>query len=470
MSDFQGHAPTVEKTRPSEQEIYEQMWTKPEYRAVAPGETCAQVFLEQARPKPGSTVLDLGCGTGRGSLMLAALGQMDVTMVDFADNCLDDDIRPMLETQKHVMRFVKADLTKEVPAAAQYGFCTDVLEHIPPQDVDKVLNNCLRACQHVFFQISTVDDVCGGLIGHPLHLTVKPYEWWLAKFKDLDCVIHWSKDCGNACMFYVTAWINGPQMVEVGELNLAEEKAIANVKQNIQGDWHQLEPGEVKDDEVLILGGGPSLAQFEDEIRQKHKDGAKIVTLNGAYAWCKEKGIGPVTQIMVDARAFNARFLVDADTKDKFLISSQCDPSVFEKVPKDRTLMWHTSAEMFHEALEEKFGGKWWGIFGGSTVLLRAIPLLRILGYKQYHLYGCDSCIMDGKHHSFSQPENDGDLVFPVTVSKSGRVFYCNSWMFSQAQEFIDLIKVFGHEIELTTHGDGLLNHILETAASEDDV
>jgi hypothetical protein len=45
--------------------------------------------------------------------------------------------------------------------------------------VDKVLDNCLAACKHVFFQISTVDDVMGGMIGHPLHLTVKPYEWWL---------------------------------------------------------------------------------------------------------------------------------------------------------------------------------------------------------------------------------------------------------------------------------------------------
>ena len=468
-----GHAPTVtigKAPRPTEQQIYEQMWTKPEYRAVAPGETCAQVFLEQAKPKPGSTVIDLGCGTGRGSLMLAALGQLDVTMVDFAENCLDEDIRPMLETQKQSMRFVKADLTKEIPAAAQYGFCTDVLEHIPPENVDKVLRNCLASCQHVFFQISTVDDVCGDLIGHPLHLTVKPYEWWLAKFKELDCAIHWSKELPNACMFYVTAWINGPQMVETGQLNIEEKQAIANVTENIKGDWKQIEPHEANDMEVLIIGGGPSTAEFIEEIKQKKRDGAKIVTLNAAYGWCKENGIGPVTQIMVDARPFNARFVENASAEDMFLLASQCDPSVFAKVPKERTYMWHTSAEMIRDVLVERFGDKWWGIFGGSTVLLRAIPLLRMLGYKKFHLYGCDSCIMDGKHHGYSQPENDEQLAFPVTVHTSGRVFYCNTWMFSQAQEFIDLIKVFGDEIEIQTHGDGLLNHILETAAVDTDI
>jgi hypothetical protein len=58
--------------------------------------------------------------------------------VDFADNCLDEDIRPMLETQAHALRFVEHDLTEPLTQSATYGFCTDVLEHIPTEDVDKV--------------------------------------------------------------------------------------------------------------------------------------------------------------------------------------------------------------------------------------------------------------------------------------------------------------------------------------------
>jgi ubiquinone/menaquinone biosynthesis C-methylase UbiE len=89
------------------------------------------ISLAQAKPEKGATVLDLGCGTGRGSLALAAFGDLNVTMVDFADNCLDDDIRPMLDTQSHVMRFVEADLTQ------------------PCQFSDlRVLHRCLRAHRH----------------------------------------------------------------------------------------------------------------------------------------------------------------------------------------------------------------------------------------------------------------------------------------------------------------------------------
>jgi hypothetical protein len=113
-------------------------------------------------------------------------------LVDFASNCLDEDVQELVD--KSVIKFVEHDLTKPLDLRATYGFCTDVLEHIPTEDVDKVLNNCLNACQNVFFQIATEDDVMGALIGHPLHLTVKPYSWWLQKFAEKGCKVMWSQE------------------------------------------------------------------------------------------------------------------------------------------------------------------------------------------------------------------------------------------------------------------------------------
>ena len=50
-----------------------------------------------------------------------------------------------------------------------------------------------------------------------------------------------------------------------------------------------------------------------------------------------------------------------------------------------------------------------------------------------------------------------------------GKIFNCNPWMISQAQEFIDLIRMLGDEIELNIYG-GLLRHILGTGASSADI
>lgn len=457
----------VEKDRLSEQEKYEKMWGEVDnYRVVAPGEATVPIFLQNAKPKPDSTVIDFGAGTGRGALLLAILGGVKVKMLDFASNCLDEDVRNALVTQSHVLDFTQHDLMNKVPFTAEYGYCTDVMEHIPPDDVPLVLSNILHAAQHVFFQISCQDDVMGGAIGEHLHLTVKPYAWWLKLLQSFDAQIHWSKDFGTHCCFYVTAWVVGKDLTDAGILNLSEQKCIENVKINLARELDQVIPHSPSDVEVVILGGSPTLGDHLDEIRNLRAAGAKIVTLNGAYNWALENDLAPVTQIIVDARPHNIRFVEPVREDCLYLIASQCDPGVFDRLPRHKTLIWHTTAEMFKDQLDAAYDN-WYGIFGGSTVLLRAIPLLRMLGFSKFHMFGCDSCLVDAKHHLYSQPENDKDL--PIPINLGGRTFQCHAWMASQANEFMDLITVFGDEVQLEIYGDGLLSHILKTGAKIND-
>ncbi len=135
---------------------YGKLWSEhPSYRAIAPGEDLAHTFLKQARPPIDAEVIDFGCGTGRGALILACPpplgGSLRVTMVDFVSSCLDPEIRQALETQKDRLRFLKKDLEQPLGIAAEYGYCTDVMEHIPTEKVEKVLDNILQAARHVFF-------------------------------------------------------------------------------------------------------------------------------------------------------------------------------------------------------------------------------------------------------------------------------------------------------------------------------
>lgn len=306
-----GYAPVLDIGQGNpEAEKYGKMWERPEYRLVSPGEGLAQVFLQQARPKPGAEVIDFGCGTGRGALMLAILGRVKVTMIDFVRNCLDPEIQEALTTQAHALSFLKHDLEQPIPVAAEHGFVCDVMEHVPPAKVDQVLTNILKAARHVFFSISTIPDKCGELIGEELHLTIQPYSWWLRKLNDRDAVIHWSREEAGACFFYVSAWRTGAEIVKTGVLNIEEEQIRKNVAHNIAQGWRQVHPHPTNSLECMILGGGPSLASFEEEIKQKRAEGVKLITLNGAYNWALAHGLTPSVQIIVDARPFNARFKI----------------------------------------------------------------------------------------------------------------------------------------------------------------
>lgn len=156
----------------SEKEKYQRMWDEPDYRDFAPGEHAAGTFL--AMINKNASVIDFGCGTGRGALQIANAGHQ-ITLLDFAHNCRDDAAKGL--------PFHLADLTQPIHHSADVGYCTDVMEHIPTNDVALVVGNIMGAVPECFFQISTRPDRFGAAIGQALHLTVQPHGWWRTLFE-----------------------------------------------------------------------------------------------------------------------------------------------------------------------------------------------------------------------------------------------------------------------------------------------
>jgi hypothetical protein len=54
--------------------------------------------------------------------------------------------------------------------------------------VDKVLDNIAQHVDRCFFSIHFGPDHFGQVVGHPLHLTVKPFEWWVVKLAQFGTV------------------------------------------------------------------------------------------------------------------------------------------------------------------------------------------------------------------------------------------------------------------------------------------
>ncbi len=175
-----------------EREKYQRMWSIPAYRIFSPGSEVAQRFLDVASPQPGDTVADFGSGTGRASLAFAKAGLVPL-MIDFAPNCRDTDCAHL--------PFLEWDLTEPILARLRFGFCADVMEHIPTDDVDKVLANIFGCAPRVFLQISTVHDNFGAAINQELHLTVRSHAWWRENLSKYGEVVY-EDDGGDSSIFY----------------------------------------------------------------------------------------------------------------------------------------------------------------------------------------------------------------------------------------------------------------------------
>lgn len=157
------------KEQISEQEKYERMWAVKGYREYSPGEEAVEDFLNSI-DEHRTDLLDIGCGTGRAGVKLKEAG-FDVTLMDFTENSRDYQALPL--------PFVQHDITQPFPIKADYGFCTDVMEHIPTVAVRDVLRHIFDAVKICWFQISTRPDHFGAVINQDLHLTVQPKDWWI---------------------------------------------------------------------------------------------------------------------------------------------------------------------------------------------------------------------------------------------------------------------------------------------------
>jgi hypothetical protein len=262
-----------------------------------------------------------------------------------------------------------------------------------------------------------------------------------------------------------------------GKVNVEDAEILANVRHNIRLGYPQVQQFPVKPDALCLVGGGPSLASTERELVDLLFAGAKLVTMNGSYQWAISKNLRPSTQVVVDARPSNARFLEPAIPNCRYLLASQCHPSVFEAAEGRDVWIFHAvdpeSGPLAAE-LDAYYLKNWHAVLAGTTVATRALMALRLLGYLRFDLFGIDSCWMGPQHHAFPQPENDRDVRVVVEVTApddtARRRFVCSPAHLKQFEDFLQLIKVNGEHFALNVHGDGMLAYALERGAATADV
>jgi 2-polyprenyl-3-methyl-5-hydroxy-6-metoxy-1,4-benzoquinol methylase len=172
---------------------YKKIWEHDDYRKWSP----AEHFCKLMPDVPPGRLIDWGAGTGRQALAFHNRG-FQVTMVDIAHNCLDEDVKKVIGDRLVVQNLW--DPVKKPPF--EYGICCDVMEHLPPEYVVHALKNIIQHAPYTFFSICNTDDHFGQVIGEKLHLTVKPFAWW-KNLLDTLSVVENARDLGNDSIFWV---------------------------------------------------------------------------------------------------------------------------------------------------------------------------------------------------------------------------------------------------------------------------
>lgn len=239
----------------------------------------------------------------------------------------------------------------------------------------------------------------------------------------------------------------------------AVDGVVANIECNTRRGLREFQPAFcAHDGTFVIVGSGPSLAGFADAIRGEKAKGRPICAIKGAHDWLCNQGIEPDLFFSIDPR--DRRNNVQCKTENTvYMLASRCDPIMFDhlKSRKEVVLVHTLSSDEENQWYINK--GKY--LVGGmSTSGLRAFNMAYMWGFRNFVMYGMDSCnAPDGVTKRI-----DGSLTGQTTdviIGKTGRKFICNIAMAKQAEDFQKLYQMMP-DIHVESHGDGLLTAILE--------
>ena len=182
-----------------------------------------------------------------------------------------------------------------------------------------------------------MDQLVSKLQTHPPAVAVEPVK-----------VVVWEKK-----------WFPDPEIL--ASVNADPEVIRLYVKENIKRGVPQVEPFETQWDKVIALAvGGATLNDTFDDLSEKRNNGMPLVTVNGSYKYCVDRGLNPSSMIMLDSREFNNRFVEPLSKDVKYLISSQCHPSVFDKLEGYKVWIWHCEGQDdCKEMLDEQYGKRY---------------------------------------------------------------------------------------------------------------
>tara|TARA_R110000868_G_scaffold52597_4_gene165953 strand:- start:3784 stop:4581 length:798 start_codon:yes stop_codon:yes gene_type:complete len=216
------------------------------------------------------------------------------------------------------------------------------------------------------------------------------------------------------------------------------------------------------DGTFVVVGSGPSLASFADELRAERAKGRPICAAKGAHDWLCEQGIEPDLFVSIEPRD-RRNNLKHKTERTIYLLASRVAPEIFDHVMENapgRVFIWHAASKEEENEILRKHKIKV-AIGGMSTSGLRSVNIGYFMGFRKFVFYGMDSCNAPDGVTKRIDGSLTGSTIDVLVGGAQGRKFTCNVAMAKQAEDF-QFLYVSMPDITIDVKGDGLIAAIVD--------
>lgn len=225
-----------------------------------------------------------------------------------------------------------------------------------------------------------------------------------------------------------------------GVMPVAHEELLKHIAYGRSLGYPEVREAEPHGRRLAVVGGGPSISEHLDEIREF----TDIWAINGACRFLRERGIDS-TLLALDPCDFLAPRVSGAK---KALLATRCHPEVFKALEG-------ADITVFEAAGDAENG--MWASCAAATV---AFHMGTTLGYRKMVFFGCEGSFSEGgDSHAYMDEAELQDYRFVVECGGKRYVTAPDIYMLTQQMAVFFRLSING---SFTERSGGLLRALIE--------
>jgi len=284
------------------------------------------------------------------------------------------------------------------------------------------------------------------------------------------------------------------------------EEVLANIRATAEFDVPFVRKQKGHGGNLIFVAGGPSLLGSLEELKKRQDE--FIMTSNHTHDYLLENGIKPKAVLIIDPRKDTPDCIQNWQKDCQYYFSTVCNPRMFSNAiaagikPKKVIAAYGMEGEediKLQRTIYSPEGHDF--LVGGTMTPLRAMNFAVMLGYRSMEFYGFDSCygsqeppvvyeddprfeacvksgltvykdLDNGDRKYVIEEPTEGGFFYAykkkreenIQIAKTpdGRTFLTSPGFAHQAKQFIKWVDRLEGRLDITCHGDGLNQHILQ--------